>query len=243
MFKNHGTTMLSVLTDSSWTVYSDLLHPLLTVYETLHFTAMLRLPRSMSNGEKMDRVEIIMATLGLVACAEVMVGTGKDGPLSESQRTRVKIGVEILLKPTAILIGERPPPAEHGRLNSEYGYYLRFCHIITSPHYLCKKTNDIQVMAPERPSYPFTLLVCNCKKISLISHLSNAPILFPSLICDKIEVFVAFKFCCTSQRKYIFMLVLEAQQSSLPEISACKGTVFGLQMIPQVDWTVLPPSA
>ena len=84
---------------------------MLTVHETLHFTAMLRLPRAMSKNDKLSRANATLATLGLEACRDAMVGSsgGQGGEvgatLSGGERKRVSIAIEILLKPHAILLG------------------------------------------------------------------------------------------------------------------------------------------
>lgn len=102
--------------DARGVQHGDLLHPLLTVYETLYYTAMLRLPRTMSIKEKAARVEAIISALGLQRCHDRLVGG--TGPLSSRAKEgisggeckRVSIGVEILLNPSAILLGELVSP-------------------------------------------------------------------------------------------------------------------------------------
>ena len=85
---------------------------MLTVYETLYFTAMLRLPRAMGTDDKVSRVDAILDNLGLVSCKDAMVGSsggvsGEKGvALSGGERKRVSIAIEILLKPNAILLGK-----------------------------------------------------------------------------------------------------------------------------------------
>ena len=92
--------------------HNDLLHPLLTVYETLFYTAMLRLPRMMSKKEKASRVDAVVAALGLERCKDRLIGgtsilsRHKSDTISGGERKRVSIGVEILLNPNAILLGD-----------------------------------------------------------------------------------------------------------------------------------------
>ena len=52
----------------------DLLYEQLTVYETLFFAAMLRLPSTMSNAEKKQRVETVIRALGLTTCRNTIIG-------------------------------------------------------------------------------------------------------------------------------------------------------------------------
>lgn len=55
-------------------VQDDLLYETLTVYETLYFAAMLRLPSTMSTEQKMQRVDHVIRTLGLDKCKDTIVG-------------------------------------------------------------------------------------------------------------------------------------------------------------------------
>ncbi len=51
-----------------------MLYATLTVYETLYFAAMLRLPRSMTKEQKIARVEAVIDTLGLRKCKDTIIG-------------------------------------------------------------------------------------------------------------------------------------------------------------------------
>ncbi|KAJ3273819.1 hypothetical protein HDU76_010769, partial [Blyttiomyces sp. JEL0837] len=84
----------------------DLLMPALTVRETLMFSAMLRLPESVSIAEKKKRVEEVLSTLGLMHCAETRIGGfGKRG-ISGGEKRRVSIGVELVTSPSVLLLDE-----------------------------------------------------------------------------------------------------------------------------------------
>ena len=52
----------------------DLLYESLTVWETLWFAAQLRLPRTMSKAAKRDRVNAVLAALGLTRCRDTIIG-------------------------------------------------------------------------------------------------------------------------------------------------------------------------
>ena len=52
----------------------DLLYESLTVWETLYFAAMLRLPREMSTEQKKQRVAKVIAALGLNRCKDTIIG-------------------------------------------------------------------------------------------------------------------------------------------------------------------------
>lgn len=58
----------------------DLLYETLTVYETLYYAAMLRLPASMATAQKCERVENVILSLGLDKCRDTIVGA--QHPLS-----------------------------------------------------------------------------------------------------------------------------------------------------------------
>ena len=54
----------------------DLLYEQLTVFETLYFAAMLRLPSNMSRATKTERVETVIKALGLNTCRNTIIGGG-----------------------------------------------------------------------------------------------------------------------------------------------------------------------
>jgi ABC-type nitrate/sulfonate/bicarbonate transport system ATPase subunit len=89
----------------------DALLPLLTVTETLHFAARLRLPAGMAPAAKLERVFTVIAELGLKDCAGTMVGAdggGGDGPgrrgVSGGEKRRVSIAVQMLTDPSVLLL-------------------------------------------------------------------------------------------------------------------------------------------
>lgn len=52
----------------------DLLYESLTVWETLYFAAMLRLPRDFTTEQKKQRVAKVIAALGLNRCKDTIIG-------------------------------------------------------------------------------------------------------------------------------------------------------------------------
>lgn len=56
------------------TLQDDLLHETLTVWEVLYYAAMLRLPRTMSKAQKMERVSIVIKALGIEKCRDTIIG-------------------------------------------------------------------------------------------------------------------------------------------------------------------------
>lgn len=57
----------------------DLLYESLTVYETLYFAAMLRLPSSMTRAQKVARVADVIQSLGLGRCKDTIIGAPAFG--------------------------------------------------------------------------------------------------------------------------------------------------------------------
>ncbi|KAK9699112.1 hypothetical protein RND81_08G153400 [Saponaria officinalis] len=84
----------------------DVLYPHLTVFETLLFTALLRLPSSMAHESKVGQVEHVIAELGLTRVRSSMIGGPLVRGISGGERKRVSIGQEMLVNPSLILLDE-----------------------------------------------------------------------------------------------------------------------------------------
>ncbi|XP_060204749.1 ABC transporter G family member 23 [Lycium barbarum] len=83
----------------------DNLLPLLTVKETLMFSAKFRL-RGMSPKEREERVENLMQELGLDHVADNFVGDEENRGISGGERKRVSIGVDMIHDPPILLLDE-----------------------------------------------------------------------------------------------------------------------------------------
>ncbi|KAL6199086.1 hypothetical protein ACLB2K_028873 [Fragaria x ananassa] len=90
---------------SGYVTQDDALFPLLTVEETLTYSALLRLPGGRS--EAATRVRQLMKELGLehVAASRVGGGSSNNG-ISGGERRRVSVGVDLVHDPAVILIDE-----------------------------------------------------------------------------------------------------------------------------------------
>ncbi|GMH34285.1 hypothetical protein BSKO_02119 [Bryopsis sp. KO-2023] len=84
----------------------DLMYETLTVYETLYFAALLRLPKTMSRAEKGERVEAVIAALGLDKCRDTLIGGPMMRGVSGGERKRVSVGHELLTNPSVIMLDE-----------------------------------------------------------------------------------------------------------------------------------------
>ncbi|KAL6050551.1 ABC transporter domain-containing protein [Balamuthia mandrillaris] len=78
----------------------------LTVRENLYFSALLRLPLSISIAKKKEKVEQIITELGLSDCANTAVGTVFRRGISGGQRRRVSIGMQLITDPSVIFLDE-----------------------------------------------------------------------------------------------------------------------------------------
>lgn len=80
--------------------------PCLTVRETLHFAARLRLPSFLSHEQKVQRAESVLLKLGLKDCADNLIGSEMVKGISGGEKRRVSIGIQILTDPRVLLLDE-----------------------------------------------------------------------------------------------------------------------------------------
>ncbi|URD87919.1 ABC transporter G family member [Musa troglodytarum] len=85
----------------------DVLYPHLTVSETLTFTALLRLPGSLSRTDKAHQAQLVISEMGLNRVAHSMIGGARGvRGVSGGERKRVSIGLELLVDPSLLLLDE-----------------------------------------------------------------------------------------------------------------------------------------
>ncbi|KAJ1941535.1 hypothetical protein GGF37_003509, partial [Kickxella alabastrina] len=78
----------------------DLMHPLLTVHETLSYSSKLRLPNtSYTPEQKAERVNIVIQQLRLENARNTRIGDAATRGVSGGERKRVSIGTELLTDP------------------------------------------------------------------------------------------------------------------------------------------------
>eukprot|EP00730_Choanoeca_flexa_P002137 TRINITY_DN10928_c0_g1_i10.p1 TRINITY_DN10928_c0_g1~~TRINITY_DN10928_c0_g1_i10.p1 ORF type:complete len:300 (+),score=55.70 TRINITY_DN10928_c0_g1_i10:427-1326(+) len=79
----------------------------LTVRETLHYAALLKLPKSYPDREaKLARAEAVLDELGLRKSADTIVGNELQKGISGGEKKRLNVGVELLAEPSAIILDE-----------------------------------------------------------------------------------------------------------------------------------------
>ncbi|KAJ2781473.1 hypothetical protein H4R18_002847 [Coemansia javaensis] len=85
----------------------DLMHPMLTVHETLTYASRLRLPNSQyTSQQKADRVEAVIRQLRLTAARNTRIGDAAVRGVSGGERKRVSIGTELLTDPRLLFLDE-----------------------------------------------------------------------------------------------------------------------------------------
>ena len=91
---------------AGYVMQDDLLNGYLTVRETLMYTAKLRLPKTFTDKERQERVEDVMADMGLSHVHNVIVGTPLRKGISGGERKRVCVGMQLLNRPQLLFLDE-----------------------------------------------------------------------------------------------------------------------------------------
>ncbi|XP_010217003.1 PREDICTED: ATP-binding cassette sub-family G member 2 [Tinamus guttatus] len=91
---------------SGYVVQDDVVMGTLTVRENLKFSAALRLPKSVKEQEKNERVNRIIKELGLSKVADSKVGTQFTRGVSGGERKRTNIGMELITDPPILFLDE-----------------------------------------------------------------------------------------------------------------------------------------
>ncbi|NXK81979.1 ABCG2 protein, partial [Amazona guildingii] len=91
---------------SGYVVQDDVVMGTLTVRENLKFSAALRLPKSVKEHEKNERVNQIIKELGLSKVADSKVGTQFTRGVSAGERKRTSIGMELIIDPDILFLDE-----------------------------------------------------------------------------------------------------------------------------------------
>ncbi|KAJ1218524.1 hypothetical protein NDU88_006102 [Pleurodeles waltl] len=91
---------------SGYVVQDDVVMGTLTVRENFQFSAALRLPRSIRQKEKDERIDQIIKELGLTKVADSKVGTEFIRGVSGGERKRTNIGMELITDPSILFLDE-----------------------------------------------------------------------------------------------------------------------------------------
>ncbi|HEY2367035.1 MAG TPA: FHA domain-containing protein, partial [Polyangiaceae bacterium] len=84
----------------------DIVHPELTVFEAVKYSAQFRLPPDYSDAEIDRRVEDTLKSLGLEGVRNLQIGKPEKKVLSGGQRKRVNIALELVTDPVILFLDE-----------------------------------------------------------------------------------------------------------------------------------------
>ncbi|KAH6563267.1 hypothetical protein BASA62_008693 [Batrachochytrium salamandrivorans] len=113
----------------------------LSVYDTLMYSALLRLPSSIPKAEKVARVESVIASLGLQGCRDTWIGDSDNRGISGGERKRVSIGIELVTDPQILFLDE--PTSGLDAFNS--------LNIVSTIKQLAAKQGKIVLMTIHQP--------------------------------------------------------------------------------------------
>ena len=82
----------------------DILLHTLTPTEVLFYSAIVRLPSSLTTQDINHRVELVIEELGLQTCKDTMIGNENVRGISGGQAKRVNIGVELITRPRVLFL-------------------------------------------------------------------------------------------------------------------------------------------
>ncbi|XP_005608694.1 broad substrate specificity ATP-binding cassette transporter ABCG2 isoform X2 [Equus asinus] len=103
---NGATRPANFKCSSGYVVQDDVVMGTLTVRENLQFSAALRLPTTMRNHEKNERINRIIQELGLEKVADSKIGTQFIRGVSGGERKRTSIGMELITDPSILFLDE-----------------------------------------------------------------------------------------------------------------------------------------
>jgi len=121
---------------SAYVLQQDSFFAELTVKETIMLSAKLRLPRSMTDEQKEERVDAIIAELGLTKVQDTYVGNELIRGVSGGERKRVNVGTELVTNPSLVFLDE--PTSGLDSFNAQVGcmsfrILLLACLLISRP--------------------------------------------------------------------------------------------------------------
>ncbi|KAI3993454.1 hypothetical protein MKX01_002467 [Papaver californicum] len=99
-----NTQLLKLL--SAYVMQDDLFFPMLTVEETLMFSAEFRLPCLLPKSKKKARVQALIEQLGLQNASKTIIGDESHRGVSGGERRRVSIGINIIHDPVILFLDE-----------------------------------------------------------------------------------------------------------------------------------------
>ncbi|KAM6949243.1 broad substrate specificity ATP-binding cassette transporter ABCG2 [Aplochiton taeniatus] len=103
---------------SGYVVQDDVVMGTLTVRENFRFSAALRLPSSIKQKEKEEKINRLIKELGLTKVADSRVGTQLIRGISGGERKRTNIGMELIIDPSVLFLDEPTTGLDASTANS-----------------------------------------------------------------------------------------------------------------------------
>ncbi len=151
---------------SGYVMQDDALFPVLTVRETLLYSARLRLPSSVPMKEKEIRVKALMNELGLSHVANTRIGNETIRGVSGGERRRVSIGVDVIHDP-AVLILDEPTSG----LDSAAAL-----HVVAMLRTMAVSHNRTIILSIHQPGYRILQLIHSVVLLARGSVVHNGPL-------------------------------------------------------------------
>ena len=91
---------------SGFVFQDDIILKTMTVKEALYMSALLRLPETISNEDKENKVNEMITLLHLENCKDTIVGDSLSKGISGGERKRLAVGMEMITNPSIIFLDE-----------------------------------------------------------------------------------------------------------------------------------------
>jgi len=152
------TTNIAVRKQIAFVAQDDSLSFTATPREAIRFSAKLRLPRINTDEEIEVLTEKMLSELGLIDCAETMIGGELIKGISGGERKRTSVGVELVTKPSLVFLD--------GKLDAFL--FLQVCLV----YLLCHAQQYICLICPTN-FFPPTLFRANKWARLILSNASD----------------------------------------------------------------------
>ena len=102
----HPSDINTIKKISSFVFQDDIILKTMTVKEALYMSALLRLPETITNEEKINKVNEMITLLHLENCKDTLVGDSLSKGISGGERKRLSVGMEMITNPSIIFLDE-----------------------------------------------------------------------------------------------------------------------------------------